>query len=249
MLIVQTHRRPPVTAMVVAALVVVAAVVVWLAAATPDSPDLPSDNAPAAATARTGAPAIAPVAPAGLSVPAGPTEPPPDDPARVFDLGIAGGLLIDGGTVTALDRLQSMVGENPTPEELAALERKLREGLPREDAEKAIKLFNGYRGYTKDLQSEIMSMGMPDTQAGADALMARMTAVQREHFDPAAADAMFAEQNRVSKVVLDAAIVQNDPNLTDAQKKTRLDTMRASLPDDQRHVVPDLPAPAASAAP
>lgn len=248
MLIVQSRsRRTPVTAMLIAAVVIVTAFVAWLATSGPDGPEFPIGDPPAPGV-RPAAPATTAMRPVLPGVPAdGPAATPPEDPARVFDLGFAGGLLIDASTVSALDRLQAGLGDNPTPEALARLEQQLREGLPREDADKAIRLFNGYRAYSHEMRTEVMALGVPQTREAADALLARMTAVQHRHFDAASADAMFGDQNRLSKVVLDASLVQNDPGLSDAQKKTRLDALRYTLPENQRHVVPDLPPQSASA--
>lgn len=172
---------------------------------------------------------------------------PPEDPARVFDLGYAGGLVIDPSTVTALDRLHTLLGEDPTPEEIAALENKLRTGLPREEAEKAINLFRGYRTYNAGMRNEVMQMGIPATRAEADALLARMTSLQTRSFEPQAVEAMFGEQNKLSRAVLDAALIQMDPNLSNAQKKEQLDSLRASVPEAQRNSIPEMPAEPASA--
>lgn len=204
----------------------------------------PAEPPPVAPTARVSAP----VHPFGLPGSGADLPPAPaEDPARVFDLGYAGGLVIDPGTITALDRLHTLLGENPTPDDIAKLENKLREGLPREEAEKAINLFRGYRTYNTAMREEVMQMGIPQTRAEADALIARMEAVQRRSFDQPAVDAMFGEQNKLSRTVLDAALIQMDPNLTHAQKREQLDALRATVPEAQRNSIPEMPAEAASA--
>ena len=247
MLIAQKSRGTPVTAAAIALIVVVAAAGAWYATTG-------SDTAPPARVIASAPPPHAmpsgqgAAAGARAGMPGGPVEPAPaDDPARVFDLGFSGGLVVDASTVTALDRLQSLLGENPTPEDIAKLENQLRQGLPREDAEKAIKLFHGYRGYNKEMTTEVMAMGVPQTREAADALLARIDAVQQRHFDAGAADAMFTDQNRLSKAVLHAALVQMDTSLSSPQKQERLDAIKRTLPESQQHAIPDQPAEPASA--
>lgn len=247
MLIAQKSRGTPFTAAAIALLVVLAAAGAWYATAGSDAEPparvIASAPAPTAAPSGNGAATTARTA-----LPRAPVEPAPaDDPARVFDLGFSGGLVVDGSTVTALDRLQSLLGENPTPEDIARLEHQLRQGLPREDADKAIKLFHGYRGYTREMTTEVMAMGVPQTREAAGALLARIDAVQHRHFDAGAADAMFADQNRLSKAVLDAALVQMDTSLSNPQKQERLDAIKRTLPESQQHAIPDQPPEPASA--
>jgi len=247
MLIAQKSRGTPVTAVAIALLVVVAAAAAWYATRGGDT------DPPARVIASTPSPAAptsgnVPAPTARAALPGAPVEPAPaDDPARVFDLGFSGGLVVDAGTVTALDRLQSLLGENPTPEEVAKLENQLRQGLPREDADKAIKLFHGYRSYNQSMRTEVMEMGVPQTREAADALLSRIEAVQRRNFDPAAAEAMFADQNRLSKAVLDASLVQMDTSLSSTQKQQQLDAIKRTLPESQQHAIPDQPAEPASA--
>jgi hypothetical protein len=247
MLIAQKSRGTPVTAVAIALLVIVVAAGAWytMRGTDPDSPARVLASAPPSAAPVAGS-GQAPTARAAL--PGAPVEPAPaDDPARVFDLGFSGGLVIDASTVTALDRLQSLLGENPTPEDVARLENQLRQGLPREDADKAIRLLQGYRSYNQSMRTEVMEMGVPQTREAADALLTRIEAVQRRNFDPASADAMFADQNRLSKAVLDASLVQMDTSLTNAQKQQQLDAIKRTLPEAQQHAIPDQPAETASA--
>ena len=247
MLIAQKSRGTPLTAAAIALLVVLAAAGAWYATAGSDTapPARVIASAPAPQATPSGQRAMAGTR-AGL--PGAPVEPAPaDDPARVFDLGFSGGLVVDASTVTALDRLQSLLGENPAPEDIAKLENQLRQGLPREDADKAIKLFHGYRGYNKEMTTEVMAMGVPQTREAADALLARIDTAQHRHFDAGAADAMFADQNRLSKAVLDAALVQMDTSLSNPQKKERLDAIKRTLPESQQHAIPDQPPEPASA--
>jgi hypothetical protein len=247
MLIAQKSRGTPVTAAAIALLVVLAAAGAWYATGS-SAPDAPARVLASPPTAQAAPAGTAAATGPRVGLPGAPVEPAPaDDPARVFDLGFSGGLVVDASTVTALDRLQSLLGENPTPEAIAKLENQLRQGLPREDADKAIKLFHGYRGYNREMTTEVMAMGVPQTREAADALLARIDAVQRRHFDAGAADAMFADQNRLSKAVLDAALVQMDTSMSNPQKKERLDAIKRTLPESQQHAIPDQPPEPASA--
>lgn len=246
LIVTNKSRRLPLALAVAAALAGVAAVI-WLSSGGALGDREAVQPAPSSAvipTAQVSAPAHPLGLPgAGADLPPAPAE----DPARVFDLGYAGGLVIDPSTVTALDRLHTLLGENPSPDDIAKLENKLREGLPREEAEKAINLFRGYRSYNTAMREEVMQMGIPTTRAEADALIARMEAIQHRSFEPQAVDAMFGDQNKLSRAVLDAALIQMDPNLTPAQKKEQLDALRASVPEAQRNSIPEMPAEPPSA--
>ncbi|MBC7956642.1 MAG: hypothetical protein H7Y33_12330, partial [Cytophagales bacterium] len=82
--------------------------------------------------------------------------------ARLFELGFAGGLVIDRDTRASIEALLNSMPEELSEKDLARLERTLREGLPKEDAEKALKLVRDYRGYTKDVREELLPKGIPN---------------------------------------------------------------------------------------
>lgn len=248
MLIIDKSRKP--TAVFVA---VGAAAAIGLAAwwATGSSSEPPGADAGAATVAATGRPpGTAPVR-SPLNPLAAPSPPSSleavEDPANVFELGHNGGLVVDPTTLTSLDRLQASLGDNPTAEDHARLEKQLRDGLPKADADKAIKLLQGYRAYSQDMRTDVMNLGIPQTREEADKVLERMTALQTRHFDRDSAEAMFGAQNRLSKAVLDAALIQMDTSLTNEQKKERLAAVRATMPPEQRNAIPDVPAEPASA--
>jgi hypothetical protein len=164
------------------------------------------------------------------------------DPARYFDIGYSGGLVVDESLRAKLDAVVTSLPENPTPADLAKLEFQLRQGLPKEDAEKAIKLVHAYRSYSKDMRAEMMRGNIPQTQEQAQELVATMVAIQRRNFDEATVQTMFGQQNALSRVTLQASIVTQDPALSYADKKARLDALRAQLPADRRELIPELPA-------
>lgn len=152
------------------------------------------------------------------------------DAARLFEIGFAGGLVIDADTLGKLEGLLASLPEDPSQETMDQLEYTLRNGLPRADADKAIRLVHGYRSYLADSQQAFMAAGIPQTQADADVLLQHMADAQRRHFDPDVADALFGEQNRYAKLVLEAGFVESDPRLGEAEKRARLVELRNQLP-------------------
>lgn len=242
MLILTTPRRRPRLPLAVAALGLVAVVAAWLGTdALPPAADASPAPAPHAAAAAAARPAAVPTLPPRAAAA------PQDDPARVFDIGFAGGLIVDPSTLASLDALQSLVGENPSPDALARLEYQLRQGLPREAADQAIALFNGYRGYSAAMRQQMGTLtAVPQTRGEVEALAARLEALQARHFDAESADSLFSAQNRLSRATLEAMLVQSDPRLSEPAKRARIDALRASLPEAQRGAIAELPtAPAA----
>lgn len=169
------------------------------------------------------------------------------DASRLFELGFAGGLVIDKDTRASIEALLNSMPEDLSEADLARLERTLREGLPKEDAEKAYKLVTDYRAYTKDIRDEMQPKGIPSNMQEARAFFDQMEAVKRKHFDPATANALFGQADHYARLSMEAMFVQQDASLTDEQKKAQLDALRAQLPADQKSLIPESgPAPAAS---
>jgi lipase chaperone LimK len=167
------------------------------------------------------------------------------DAARLFELGFAGGLVIDKDTRASIEALLNSLPEDLSETDLARLERTLREGLPKEDAEKAFKLITDYRGYTQDIRDEMQPKGIPSNMQEARAFFDQMETVKRRHFDDATANALFGQADHYARLSMEAMFVQQDSSLTDEQKKAQLDALRAQLPADQKSLIPDA-APAAS---
>lgn len=169
------------------------------------------------------------------------------DASRLFELGFAGGLVIDKDTRASIEALLNSMPEDLSEADLARLERTLREGLPKEDAEKAYKLVTDYRAYTKDIRDEMQPKGIPNNMQEARAFFDQMEAVKRKHFDPATANALFGQADHYARLSMEAMFVQQDGSLTDEQKKAQLDALRAQLPADQKSLIPEaVPAPSAS---
>lgn len=160
------------------------------------------------------------------------------DASRLFQLGFAGGLVIDADTRASIEAVINSMPDPPSADDLARLERTLREGLPREDAEKALKLMTDYRHYTADVRNEMQPKGIPNSMEEARAFFDQMDAVKRRHFDDATANALFGQADNHARLTMEAMFVQQDTGLSPEQKKERLDALRAQLPPDQKSLIP-----------
>jgi lipase chaperone LimK len=166
--------------------------------------------------------------------------------ARLFELGFAGGLVIDRDTRASIESLLNTLPEDLSEADLARLERTLREGLPKEDAEKAMKLFRDYRSYTEEVRTEMTPKGIPTSLEEARAFFDQMEAVKRRHFDEATASALFGPDDSYARATMEAMFVQQSTTLTPEQKKAQLDALRAKLPPDQKSLIPEPTAEGAS---
>ncbi len=167
------------------------------------------------------------------------------DASRLFELGFAGGLVIDNDTRASIEALLNSMPEDLSDADLARLERTLRQGLPKEDAEKALKLVTDYRGYTQDIRDQMQPQGIPNNMQEARTLFDQMEALKRRHFDAATANALFGQADNYARLTMEAMFVQQDSSLSDEQKKAQLDALRAQMPADQKSLIPDV-VPAAS---
>lgn len=168
------------------------------------------------------------------------------DVSRLFQLGFGGGLNVDSDTRGTLDTLMVQMSDPPTQQEAEKLEYTLRQGLPKEEAEKALKLLQGYRSYQSDLRVEGPQLGIPETAQGVDDYFSKVVLIQRRHFDEGTASALFGQDIRNARAAMLAAVIDQNPNLSPEQKKEQIDALRAELPPDQRGIVPE---PSAGAAP
>jgi lipase chaperone LimK len=235
----------PVSLVLAAALVAVA---VGYRAWAPDAPESSSSAAPPVGTpgmARgpsashagapaTGAPSVVVHDATGATLNA----------ARLFELGFAGGLVIDRDTRAVIEAVLNSMPEQPSEQDLQRLERTLREGLPREDAERAIKLFSSYRSYTADVRQQMEPLGVPRNLQEMNAFFDQMEAIKRRHFDDATVQALFGAADMHARVSMEAMFVDQDPSLTLEQKKQRLDELRARLPAEQQSLIPQPSQPA-----
>lgn len=169
------------------------------------------------------------------------------DAARLFEIGYAGGLSIDGRTRETLEILLSNLPEEPSGEDLERLEWTLRDGLPAADAQKAIALFHGYRAYLKDMRGEYLRLGIPTNRDEAQAFFAQMEAVQRRHFGADTAEAVFGDELRHGRLVMEASFVAQDESLSPQERQERLRALRAQLPPELQDSIPEEAATPASA--
>jgi hypothetical protein len=169
------------------------------------------------------------------------------DAARLFEIGYAGGLSIDGRTRETLEILLSNLPEEPSAEDLERLEWTLRDGLPAADAQKAIALFHGYRAYLKDMRGEYLRLGIPTNRDEAQAFFAQMEAVQRRHFGADTAEAVFGDELRHGRLVMEASFVAQDETLSPQERQERLRALRAQLPPELQDSIPEEAATPASA--
>lgn len=170
------------------------------------------------------------------------------DVSRLFQLGFGGGLNVDADTRATLDTLMLQMSDPPTPQETEKLEYTLRQGLPKEEAEKALKLLQGYRGYQQELRTEGAQLAIPETAESVDDYFSKVALIQRRHFDDNTASALFGQDLRNARAVMMAAVIDQNPNLSAAQKKEQIDALRATLPPEQRGIVPEPSGGAASEA-
>ncbi len=169
------------------------------------------------------------------------------DAARLFEIGYAGGLSIDGRTRETLEILLSNLPEEPSADDIARLEWTLRDGLPAADAQKAIALFHGYRSYLKDMRGEYLRLGIPANHEEAQAFFAQMEAVQRRHFGADTAEAVFGDELRHGRLVMEASLVAQDGSLSPQERQERLRALRAQLPPELQDSIPEEAATPASA--
>ena len=71
----------------------------------------------------------------------------------------------------------------------------------------------------------------------------RMQTTQARHFDPQVSQALFGSEMRDGRLVMEAALVEQDPNLSFEEKKQRLQDLQSQLPERKRNsiVVPTAP--------
>lgn len=211
----------------------------WWGASLPADPpvdDVAAGPAPAGAATRIASAAVGsgPSAQVGLSDASGLTL----DAARLFELGFGGGLLLDRDTRASIEALINSMPLEPSAHDMDRLQRALRAGLPYEEAERAYKLISSYRSYSRDVQREMLPMGIPKNQEEARQLYDRMDAMKRRYFDEPTANALFGADERYARLTMEAGFVQQDATLTPEQKTQAIEALRARLPAERRELIP-----------
>lgn len=160
------------------------------------------------------------------------------DPARLFEIGFAGGLVLDTETRRAVEALLTQMSESPSAADMGKLRTALHLGLSHEDAEQALKLIVNYRAYLVDLQRQLPDLQMPQTTQTVDAYFDRMEQTQRHHLGDAQAQALFHNDMQFARVNMQATLINHDAQLTDRQRHEQIEALRARLPLEQRDLLP-----------
>lgn len=154
-----------------------------------------------------------------------------------FELGYAGGVLIDEGTRRTIEMATSVMSAPPSEEELARLQAALAAGLPYEEVSRIMSLTRGYARYTAELEREVPVGPEPKTLAEYDAMAARIDSIRRRNFDTETSAALFGPHDAHARIVLEAGLVETDRRLTGEQKLARLAELRAQLPPSQQNLI------------
>lgn len=151
------------------------------------------------------------------------------DPARLFELGVAGDLQLDHHTKAALDNLATGLGPRPHPDTLAAVAHALRAGLPRDAAAQALALLQAYRGYQQALTDASAARSAPRSVADMRALLDADAALRRQHFDDSTAQALFGSEEAYARYAVEVQAIETDPQLSATEKARRLQSLQSAL--------------------
>ncbi len=217
----------------------------WWGASVPTDAVVVHDGAPArpgstlAGGTQTGAVGSRAPQPVSISAAAGLTM----DAARLFELGFGGGLMLDRDTRASIEALINTMPPEPSAQDMQRLQQALRAGLPFVEAEKAYKLISNYRSYSREVQREMLPMGIPKNQDEARLLYDRMDAMKSRYFDEATANALFGADERFARLTMEAGFIEQDLALTAEQKSQAIEVLRAKLPVERRELIPPYVAP------
>jgi lipase chaperone LimK len=155
-----------------------------------------------------------------------------EETARMFELGVAGHLRLDMDTKAALELTLAQLGPNPSAEDIARVENSLRKGLPAAAAQQAIALVHGYRAYSQAYARDFGNAPPPGSLAELRAQLDRQEALQRRHFDPQTAQALFGAQIAHSRYMLEAQTIETDTQLSTAERAQRIEALRQRMPPE-----------------
>jgi lipase chaperone LimK len=201
-------------------------------------PLLPEDVTRAAATRPPAASAARGAAAPAASAPAPDLPGTHLDAARLFELGFAGGLVIDQDTRAALEILMADMGDPPSPQDVQRIEDALRKGLPAREAEQAVGLLRNYRAYVAEVEQQMAPRGIPGSVDEMNAWFDQMAAVRQRHFDPAMSDVLFGAHEAYARYSMEVGFIEQDPSLSGPARQERLDRLREQLPDSAKALMP-----------
>lgn len=137
-----------------------------------------------------------------------------------------GALEIAPDTRDEVERLVALHGRD----DLGAQLRAQQEALPPEAGQRLGELVEQYMSYAAALRAAIPPGSAP---AGEQALLAQLEDTHRirvEHFGQAAAEAMFGEEEDMSRTLLRVAAIRRDGTLSDEQRSQQLEDVMRSNP-------------------
>ena len=183
---------------------------------------------PASVPRAAAAAPVADVAPAAVSSLAGTT---PDGAATAT---ADDALVLDPALIRLFDYYLTTVGERPIAAIRSQVEHDLDGRLAPHAARQAKDLFARYVQFKTALKAQ-----RPPTPAGrsVDTLregLRMMLALRATYFNDAESQALFGPQDAEASAALARMAIEQDPSLTDAQRRERLATLDARLPADVR---------------
>lgn len=159
------------------------------------------------------------------------------DAVSRFEIGYAGGVLVNEDTRRVLEMVASNSGEPANEVDLQKFEAALAKNLPHEEVSRIMSLTRGYLAYSVEMNKEVPVTGVPESLAEVDATMSRIDGIRRRHFDAGTQQALFGPHDRYARLVAEAGFVERDPVLTGEQKIARLSALRAQLPAEQQALI------------
>jgi lipase chaperone LimK len=147
----------------------------------------------------------------------------------------AGEFVASAGLVQLFDYYLSAVGEKPLEAIRAEIERELDQRLKPGAAAEAKRLLGRYLAYKHDLVDvEKNAQASGGSLQAIRARFAQMQEARRRHFSEREIEAMFGESDANDLDAIARLEVNQDPNLSEEQKRERLAQLDAALPQALR---------------
>ncbi|HEY2774010.1 MAG TPA: lipase secretion chaperone [Candidatus Binatia bacterium] len=152
---------------------------------------------------------------------------------------VAGGLLVDASgnfvpgpeAVELFEYFLSTIGEKPVEQILADIRNEIRRRLQAPAVDQALAFLDRYMLY----RDRGVALGLSDP--GSDDLRARfesLRALRREIFGPELSDRLFGDAEAEAEVAIEQQEVAKDPDLSDEEKKAKIDKLYENLPPAAR---------------
>ncbi len=148
---------------------------------------------------------------------------------------VEGEFVASAGLVLLFDYYLSAVGEKPLEAIRAEIERELDQQLKPGAAGEAKRLLGRYLAYKRDLVDvEKNAQAAGGSPQAIRTRFAQMQEARRRHFSEREIQAMFGESDANDLDAIARLEVNQDPNLSDEQKRERLAQLDAALPQSLR---------------